>query len=116
MRRIIAVAIGMYALPLFASLSGCANPTPDQQARIMRALVVACDVDGAVVPLAQPVLTVLAPDAANSASVGMTVLHPAVVAACQQIGGAPAGVTPVTAPSSAQTDAAVPEQTTGRGG
>jgi hypothetical protein len=98
MRRNILVALGVYGLPLIASLSACSNLPPDQQAKITQALVVACDVDGAVVPLAQPVVATLGPAGATVASVDSLLVHPAVVAACQRLGGTPAGVAPVATP------------------
>ena len=42
------------ALALLVCLSACSNMTPDQQAKIAQVLTVACNVDGVVVPVAQP--------------------------------------------------------------
>jgi hypothetical protein len=89
---------GLRWLPLIACLSACGSLPAGQQAKVTQALAVACDVDGAVVPVAQPVVATLGNGGAAAASVDSLLVHPAVVAACQQLGGKPAGVTPAAAP------------------
>jgi hypothetical protein len=102
MRSIIFAAIGACGLPLIGSLSACGNIPPDQQAKVTQALAVACNVDGAVVPVAQPVVATLGPSGTTVVGADSLLVHPAVVAACQRLGGTPAGVTlgsgPVTVP------------------
>jgi hypothetical protein len=98
MRITILAAVGACGLPLIASLSACGNIPPGQQAQVTQALAVACNVDGAVVPVAQPVVATLGPSGAAVAGVDSLLVHPAVVAACQRLGGRPAGVTPASAP------------------
>jgi hypothetical protein len=71
-------------------------------------LTVACNVDGMVVPLAQPIIATLGPVGATAANVDLLV-HPSVVAACKAVSGVPVGVTaagpPVAVP---MTPAAIP--------
>ena len=98
MRSTFVAAIGACGLPLVASLSACGNLSPAQQAQVTQALAVACNVDGAVVPVAQPVVATLGPNGATVAGMDSLLVHPAVVAACQRLGGTPAGVTPASAP------------------
>jgi hypothetical protein len=98
MRSIFVAAIGVCGLPLVAGLSTCGNLSSAQQAQVTQALAVACNVDGAVVPVAQPVVATLGPNGATVASMDSLLVHPAVVAACQRLGGTPAGVTPASAP------------------
>jgi hypothetical protein len=86
-----------YALPLLACLASCANVTPSQQAQVVQALSVACNVDGTLVPIAQPVVASMGPSGAAAANMDSLLVHPAVVAACQAIKGTPASVTPVGA-------------------
>jgi hypothetical protein len=90
------------ALALLVCLSACSNPTPQQRATIKQVLTVACDVDGVIVPVAQPVVATLGPAGAATADVDLLV-HPAVVAACKAVSGVPANVTtagpPVTVPA-----------------
>ena len=80
-------------LGLLACLSAC-NPAPQQQAKLIEILTVACNVDGVVVPVAQPIVATL-----GSAGVTVTgvdlLIHPAVVAACQALKGVPVVATPV---------------------
>jgi len=85
------------ALPLLVCLTACAAQTPEQQARVRQILTVACNVDGAVVPVAQPVVATLGNDGANVTKADLLV-HPAVVEACKALNGSPAGVTPASAP------------------
>lgn len=84
------------ALPLLVCLSACAAQTPEQQAKVRQILSVACSVDGAVVPVAQPVVATLGNDGAKVARADLLV-HPAVVEACKALNGSPAGVTPAGA-------------------
>jgi len=84
-----------YALTLLACLSAC-NPTPQQQAKLVAILTVACNVDGVVVPVAQPIVATLGPPGATVTGVDL-LIHPAVFAACQALKGVPVSVTPVAA-------------------
>ncbi len=87
------------ALLLLVCLSGCGSPTPEQQAKLIQVLTVACNVDGAIVPLAQPIVATLGSAGATASDVDLLV-HPSVVAACQALKGVPASATPVaTAPA-----------------
>jgi hypothetical protein len=83
-----------YALALLAGLSACGNPTPEQRAMIEQVLTVACNVDGVVVPVAQPIVATLGTVGATTTSVDLLV-HPAVVEACKRVSGVPASVTAV---------------------
>jgi hypothetical protein len=83
------------ALATFAFLSACANLPPDRQAALQRSLMVACNVDGVLVPLAQPVVASLGSAGAAASGVDGLLVHPAVVAACQLFGGVPSSVVPV---------------------
>ena len=96
------------ALPLLVWLSACGNTSPQQQARLAQAVAVACDIDGAVVPLAQPVVATLGQGGATAANVDSLLVHPAVMAACESIGGAPAGVTPMSPPAAVPAAVAAP--------
>jgi hypothetical protein len=98
MRSTILAAIGARGLPLIAGLLACSNLPPDQQSKVTQALAVACNVDGAVVPVAQPVVATLGASGATVAGMDSLLVHPVVVAACQRLGGTPAGVTPAGAP------------------
>lgn len=89
------------ALPLLACLAACGNMTTNQQAQATQVLAVVCNVDGVLVPIAQPVVAALGPSGTTAADVDNLLVHPAVVAACAAIQGAPARVTPVGAPVSA---------------
>ena len=70
------------ALPLLVGLSACSNLTPEQHAKIRQVLTVACNVDGVVVPVAQPIVATLGQAGATAADVDLLV-HPAVVEACK---------------------------------
>lgn len=83
------------ALPLLACLGACGNMTTTQQAQASQALMVACNVDGVLVPIAQPVVATLGPGGATAANVDSLLVHPVVVAACAAIKGAPASATPI---------------------
>jgi hypothetical protein len=98
MRSIIVSAIGAFGLPLVVGLCACSDLAPDQQAQVTQALAVACKVNGAVVPVAQPVVATLGAGGVSAASTDNLLVHPAVVAACQPLGGTPAGVTPASSP------------------
>jgi hypothetical protein len=93
------------ALPLLACLPACSNVTQEQQATIRQVLTVACNVDGVVVPVAQPIVATLGPVGATAAQVDLLV-HPAVVEACKTISGVPVSVTPVGAPVTVPVDGA----------
>jgi len=86
-----------FALPALVVLCACSNMTPSQQATIQQALTVACNVDGTIVPVAQPIVATLGPAGATATNVDLLV-HPAVVAACKSLNGVPAGVTPTSPP------------------
>jgi hypothetical protein len=93
------------ALALLACLPACSNVTPEQQATIRQVLTVACNVDGLLVPVAQPIVATLGPVGATAAQVDLLV-HPAVVEACKTIDGVPVSVTPVGAPVTIPAEAA----------
>jgi hypothetical protein len=95
------VPAALYALPMIVSLSACGNLPAEPQAKVTQALVVACDVDGAVVPIAQPVVATLGSNGKAAVGTDSLLVHPAVVAACLRLGGMPAGVTPAAAPVTA---------------
>ena len=59
----------IFALALLVGLSACSNVTPEQHARIEQVLKVACNVDGVVVPVAQPIVATLGPVGATAANV-----------------------------------------------
>ncbi len=88
----------IFALPLLVCLYACSDATPSQQAQITEALTVACNVDGVLVPVAQPVVASVGPGGAAAANVDSLLVHPAVVAACASLKGTPASVTPVGPP------------------
>jgi hypothetical protein len=89
-----------------AALAACSNLSSDQQAQIQQALTVACNVDGAIVPIAQPVVATLGPGGATAATMDTLLVHPAVVAACNTVHGTPVSAVlagsptaPVTTPA-----------------
>lgn len=86
------------ALALAIGLPACGNLSSEQQAKIQQALMVACNVDGVLVPVAQPVVATLGQAGAAVATADLLV-HPEVVAACKAISGTPASVTPVGSPT-----------------
>ena len=86
-----------FALALLVGLSACGNLTPEQHARIKEVLTVACNVDGVVVPVAQPIVATLGQLGATTANVDLLV-HPAVVEACKHVSGIPVSVTVVGPP------------------
>lgn len=92
------------ALPVLVGLCACSNMTPAQQAIIQQALTVACNVDGVIVPVAQPIVATLGPAGAAVAGVDLLV-HPAVVAACISLNGVPASAIPVGPPVIVPTNA-----------
>jgi hypothetical protein len=93
------------ALSLLVCLSACSSMTPEQQVQVRQVLTVACNVDGVVVPVAQPVVATLGPAGATASNVDLLV-HPAVVAACKAVSGVPVGVTPVSPPVTVPADTA----------
>ena len=90
-----------FALPLLGCIAACGNVTPSQQAQITQAVTVACNVDGVLVPVAQPVVANLGPGGATVANVDTLLVHPAIVAACSALKGTPASATPVSPPVTA---------------
>lgn len=91
----------LFALPLLACIAACGNITPSQQAQITQAVTVACNVDGALVPVAQPVVATLGPGGATVANLDTLLVHPSVVAACTALKGTPASATPASPPIAA---------------
>ncbi len=83
----------MYAI-VFAVIFSC-SPTPqqqavidqhltqEQQAKVRQAVVIACLVDGVIVPLAQPIVGTIGPGGAIAESVDALLVHPLVVQACK---------------------------------
>jgi hypothetical protein len=88
-----------FALPLLSCLAACGNLTPDEQTQITQELIVACAVDGMLVPIAKPVVASLGTGGAAAANADSLLVHPAVVAACNTIGGTPAMAKPIAAPA-----------------
>lgn len=93
------------ALSLLVVLAACTGTPAERQARIQQALKVACDVDGTLVPIAQPIVASLGHAGAAVASADLLV-HPEVVAACAALSGTPASATPVGSPQTVSTDTA----------
>ena len=93
----------IFALTVLYCLAACSNFTPDQQARLTQELTVACAVDGMLVPLASPVVASLGTGGAAAANVDNLLVHPAVIAACNAIGGTPASAKLVVAPATTTT-------------
>jgi hypothetical protein len=96
MRRNFAAAGRVYALPLLACMSACSNLPPAQQATIKQVLTVACNIDGVVVPIAQPIVATIGPAGTTVAGVDGLLVHPAVVAACKAYNGTPVAVAPAS--------------------
>jgi hypothetical protein len=96
MQRNLVIAAHLYALPLLAGLSACSNMSPDQQARMQQALTVACNVDGVMVPIAQPIVATIGTGGATAANVDSLLVHPAVVLACKAMNGTPETAVPVS--------------------
>jgi hypothetical protein len=92
-----------FALALLAGLTVCSTMTPEQHARIEQVLKVACNVDGGVVPVAQPIVATLGPVGATAANVDLLV-HPAVLGACTRVNGVPVSVTEVSPPVTVPAD------------
>jgi predicted small secreted protein len=93
----------IFALPLLSCLAACGNVTPGEQAEITQELIVACAVDGTLVPLAQPVVAAATTGGAAAANADSVLAHPAVVAACNTIDGTPASAKPMAAPATTTT-------------
>lgn len=87
-----------FALPVIACLATCSNVAPSQQTQIAQAVTVACNVDGALVPVAQPVVASLGPRGATVANLDTLLMHPTIVAACTALKGTPASATPASPP------------------
>jgi len=77
-----------------------------QQAAAQKAIGIGCMVDGAIQPIAAPVLAAAIPSTAGGVTADTLLVHPAIVAAC----AAEKGV-PVATESSAPTTAATPATT-----
>jgi hypothetical protein len=101
-----------FALPLLGCLAACSNVTPSQQAQLTQAVTVACNVDGVLVPVAQPVVATLGPGGTTVANVDALLVHPAVVAACTALKGTPASATPASAPVVAAAPVSAPAPST----
>jgi hypothetical protein len=97
---------GNSALALLVGMSACGNQTSDQNASIRQVLTVACNVDGIVVPVAQPIVAPLGQPGAAAAGVDL-LMHSAVVEACKRLSGVPVSVTGVSAPVTVPADTAV---------
>ncbi len=94
MTRTILVLAG---LCVAAALPGCTSTgglTPQATA----ALQIACQVDGALQPIAAGVVSNLGVAGASAAASDNLLVHPAVVSACAKLGGTPALVTAGTVP------------------
>lgn len=77
------------------ALGGCAAnglPTPQTQ----QALILACKVDGVVVPIGQDVVGQLGAAGATASGIDQLLVHPLVLKACEQQNGTPAAVPAVT--------------------
>ena len=75
-----------FILAAMLGLSACAGNLPPAQ---LSNLKLACAVDGAVVPVADPVLAAAVPSTAPAVTIDLLLVHPAVVALCAQLGGVP---------------------------
>jgi hypothetical protein len=84
--------------------ASCSNMTPAQQ----QALHVACNVDGAIVPAAQPVIASMGNGGATASTIDSLLVHPAVVAACAALNGTPASVTLTSPAATVASPPAVP--------
>ena len=100
MRRLIAAGALPGLLCLTSLLCACGSLSSAQQAQITQTLKVACNVDGAVVPIAQPIVAALGPSGATAVSLDNLLLHPTVVQACAALNGTPASATPTGAAAS----------------
>lgn len=80
---------------LLVGLTACSSCTADQQAKALHYVSLACEVDGKYQPIAVSVLNaagVAVPQLTNVAALDQAVVHPAVVAFCASVGGAPVAV------------------------
>lgn len=82
-----------------AMLSACSTAASDQTTQTLK---VACDVDGVVVPIAQPIVANLSQTGAAVADMDSLLVHPAVVQARQALNGSPSSVAPVAVAVPAQ--------------
>lgn len=89
------IAALLMAIMLPVMLGACAID-PATKAQLQQAVKVACDVDGMVVPIADPVVLGLVPQSAPIITVDQALVHPAVVAVCKGYGGTPAMAAPAT--------------------
>jgi len=118
-------AVVLWSALVAVTLVRCAPPVPPHdtmpspviapqtQFKVQKkALSVACDIDGVVVPLGDPVVAQAAPSGASDTSVDALLTHPAVVHACSLVGGRPAIV--LTIPPDRPSDLTEPAPTVGR--
>ena len=93
-----AAALMMAMLMPTLLLAACGTPAQQAavQAQVQQFVTVACNVDGTVVPIADPVLVGLVPQSAPVISIDQALVHPAVVAVCKGYGGTPAMAAPPT--------------------
>lgn len=77
-------------LAAMLGLSACAGSVPPAQ---LTNLKIACAVDGAVVPVADPVLAAAVPSTAPAVTIDLLLVHPAVVKLCADLGGVPVATT-----------------------
>jgi len=86
------------ALAMAPALAGCAN-TPAQQAQLRQIEQTACMIDGIAQPIGAAVLGALVPSSGAAVTVDQSLVHPAVAAYCNSLGGTPAKVSvPAVAP------------------
>lgn len=92
------------AAALLAACSSGGTTSPAVQANLVATLKIACQVDKAVVPVAQPIVATIGPAGQSVANADLLV-HPIVVGACAALNGTPQSVsilsTAVTAPAPA---------------
>ena len=96
----------VFAPALLVGLAACGNITPERDARMRAVIDVACNVDGIVVPVAQPIVATLGRPGATATGVDLLV-HPAVLEACKHVNGVPVSVTEVGPPVTVPADTSV---------
>jgi hypothetical protein len=79
-------------------LASCSTMTPEQQGKVAQAMTVACNVDGVVVPVTQPIVAGIGPGGATAVNIDALLVHLAVVQACAALRGTPASVTITASP------------------
>ena len=85
------------------SVAAC---SANQQAAAQKAIGIGCMVDGAVQPIAAPVLAAAVPSTAGAVTADTLLVHPAIVAACAAVKGVPIATvssTPATSTSTTGT-------------